>query len=324
MNNARFTYQLVFIFIAVLLCTSSVSGQQEQHYTQFIYNKLNLNPAYAGTKDGYCLNAIYRNQWLGIEGAPQTQVLNFHTALGYEQKNGIGLSLARHTIGISQSIDMNAYYAYHIKFTDEEVLSFGLNAEMRNYIVDFTDGRIVATQGTSGDASISNFKESKFIPNFGAGVYYQNDRFYVGLSVPSLLETSLDFEESAIVSKSVRHYYLMGGYRFVVSDALSLQPSFLVKYVLNAPIDADINLMGILNDKYTFGLTYRLGGNETGIGESLDMILAFKIAEKLTLGFSYDYTLSDIKDYSSGSVEVFIGYCIKKAKQQDIINPRFF
>lgn len=313
----------LYIIGLLTLMSFALIGQQQEQYTQFIFNKLSLNPAYAGSKERLCITGLYRNQWLGLEGAPQTQMVGLHLPI-LNRRVGIGANIVRNSIGITETIKLQTMYSYRF-ILSEGYMAVGLQASVRYFSMNFADPRLVSTQPLTEDGAISMMQESKFLPNFGAGVYYYNSRFYVGLSLPNLVENNLDFEqEGTILAKEVRHIYAMGGVLFDLNDRVGLQPSALIKYAGNAPLDADINLSLILNKKYTLGVSYRVGGNRGGFGESIDLILGIQAIENLLIGASYDITLSDIRDYNSGSMEILVQYCLGKNPEREVINPRFF
>lgn len=315
--------KILFMFICALFAMTSFA-QQEQQYTQFMYNKLGYNPGYAGSQETACITGIIRNQWLGLEGAPNTQILSFNMPI-LNQRVGIGANLTRHTIGISQKLTLDAAYSYRIRMATG-TLGFGLQASVRYFRNNFADGRLVSTVPIALDNSIPVGARSKYVPNFGAGAYFSNERFYVGASIPRLLNNNIDFNETGtILSEEKLHGYIMTGYLFDLSDNVSFKPQALLKFVANAPFDADVNGSFIFNKKYIVGATYRLGGSSTSaVGESVDVMVGAQISNHIFFGLSYDITLSEIKDYSDGSIEGVVRYCIGKSGGEDIVNPRFF
>jgi type IX secretion system PorP/SprF family membrane protein len=310
--------------VIFLLTSIFVYSQQEPHYTQFMYNKLAFNPGYAGSRDGACFTGIYRNQWIGLEGAPKTTMLSFDMPL-LDKRVGIGLNVNRTTIGISDKWTIDGVYVYRIPIGTGH-LGVGIQASVRYIGNNYADSRLVATQSISSDGGIPVGEQSKYVPNFGGGLYYNTDKFYIGLSVPRFLDNNIDFNSlSGILSKEVPHVYFMTGLLWEINKNTKLQPQILLKYAQNTPLDADLNLNIILIEKLTLGLTYRIGGSSmTGGGESIDLLFAIQATEQLLLGFSYDITLSELKDYSSGSIEAVVRYCLVSSKGKDVVNPRFF
>jgi type IX secretion system PorP/SprF family membrane protein len=300
----------------------SVSAQQDQQFTQFYFNRLNYNPAYAGYNGDYSVLVAHRSQWMGLEGAPTTQVLSFDAAVA-NKRVGLGASIVRNNISIEDRIDLNTSYSYRLVMGGG-TLSIGISANIRNYSMDFGDNRLVSTQDLDLDDAVSGVMESKWLPNFGAGIYFESERIFLGASAPRLLENNIDFDQDFLIeSRQIRHVYVMAGLAFDIGN-LTIQPMGLLKMVKNAPFDADASLLFTYKDNYTLGATYRLGGNLDSSGESLDMLAAIKVAESWLFGISYDLTLSDIKRYQNGTLEFLIRFTKKGQNDPDILNPRFF
>jgi type IX secretion system PorP/SprF family membrane protein len=307
--------------IAGLVLAAVVYAQQDPQYSQFMYNKLGLNPAYAGSGEAACISAIYRTQWIGIDGAPQTMLANFHMPL-QNNRVGIGGAIWRNTIGISETLNAEAAYAYRMRLGSGH-LALGVMASVRLMRVEFNRTQPVQ----QGDQSIPGAFRSKYIPNFGVGAYYQTPRFYLGLSLPRVLENSIDFsDEEVTISREVRHFYVMGGVLLDLNENTKLQPQVLLKYVPGAPFDADANLNLIILNRYTVGLSYRIGGSKVnGAGESVDVLLGAQVTNNIMFGLAYDITLSDLRNYNSGTIEAVARYCFGKgASGEEYLNPRFF
>ena len=311
--------------IVVIFCLWNLVvlwGQQDVHYTQFYFNRLNFNPAYVGYNGDYTLVFQHRSQWLGLEGAPTGQVLSFDMPLA-KNKIGIGGSLIRNSIAIESKIDLNTFYAYKM-LVGQGTISLGLSASLRNFSMDFSDPRLVATQNLTMDQAISGARESKWLPNFGIGAYYESDNFFAGISAPRLLENNIDFDQDFVIeSRQVRQFYIMSGIAIPLQD-ISIQPMFLLKYVQDIPLSADISVLFSYKNMFTLGTTYRTGGDLMGPGESIDVLGAIKLKSNWTFGFSYDLTLSDIRDYQSGTVEALVRFTMKKENEPEVLNPRFF
>lgn len=314
---------IIITFIFCTLGAAMLHAQQQPANTQFMYYKLGYNPGFAGSQESPCVTCIYRQQWLGLDGAPSMAIATFNMPLS-NQKVGIGANLFRHTIGITTMYNLDLAYSYRVRL-GKGMLGLGIQGSLRSMEHDFQ--KTIATQPKELDESIPGGTRDKFLFNFGTGLYYSTDQFYLGLSAPRLLENNIDYADSdVIISREVQHAYLMGGVTLPLSEALALKPQALLKYATGAPIDFDANLSLLIQNSYVVGLTYRLGGNkESGTGESLDILLAAQITDNIMFGVSYDYTLSDIKDYSNGSIEASIRYCIGKAEgDKEYVNPRFF
>lgn len=312
------------IYILFFCCCFTFSfAQQEDQYTQFFYHKMGFNPGYAGSSDGTCISILARNQWLGFEGAPQTQLVTFNAPL-FNKRVGIGASILRQKIGLTEKYTAETVYSYRVNL-GRGTLGIGVQGSVRLIRVKFSDAN--ATQPIETDGSIPQDFQSKYVPNFGAGLYYTSSRFYLGISIPRLLKNNIDLADGdATISKEVNHFYVMGGLLISLSENMDLQPQVLLKYVSGAPFDADTNLNFIFRDTFTAGLSYRIGGSSrSGIGESLSLVLGAQVTESILLGISYDYTLSELRDYNSGSIEAMLRYCIGgKSEGEEYVSPRFF
>lgn len=317
------SFRFNLILIASLVLPYLAFSQQEAHNTQFMYYKLGYNPGFAGTREAPCVSAIYRNQWLGIDGAPQMQLLSFNMPL-MNQRVGVGANLVRQSIGVTELITLDGIYSYRFPL-GRGYLGIGIQGSIRSLSIDYRDPRLRGTQALDIDPAVPDLSQRRFLFNFGAGLYYQGEKFYVGASAPRLLPGNIDFAETEQqISREVQHVYLMGGFSIDLGEKVRLQPQTLIKFVPNAPIDADINLNAIFSERYTSGVSYRLGGSSSGYGESVSILLAGQISKMLLLGFSYDITLSELRDFNTGSMEVVLRACFGKSEGEDIVNPRFF
>jgi type IX secretion system PorP/SprF family membrane protein len=306
--------KILSILIAGFLSTVAYT-QQDAHYTNFMFNKLAINPAFAGSREVSSLTGLFRQQWVGFKGAPSTAVLNFHSPMAND-KVGFGLGVVGDQLGLTRSLDLTMSYSYRIP-VGEGKLAVGLSGTVRNFQVDWNK----ADPTQINDAQIPVSQASKFVPNFGAGVYYYHNRFYAGVSVPKLLNSSIDFRGTSSqisISRERRHLYAMGGLILPLGDKVKFTPNVLLKLVENSPFDADLNLSFLFLDVLTVGGTYRLG-------DSFDALLHYQITPQLRVGFGYDFTTTQLRKYNDGSFEVLLGYdFIKKGKTDKIINPRYF
>lgn len=310
--------------ICCVLGLASVFGQQQPQNTQFMNYKLGYNPGFAGSQEAPCITCIYRQQWLGLDGAPSMAIASFNMPLN-NQRVGIGANLFRHTIGITTIYNADLAYSYRVRL-GKGMLGLGVMGSLRSMKQDYD--KTTATQPKDLDGSIPAGSSSKFLFNFGTGLYYNNDKMYIGLSAPRLLENNIDYVDSDVqISREVQHLYLMGGVTLPLNEVLSLKPQALLKFVPKAPVDFDANLSLLVQKRYLVGLTYRLGGDKVDSnGESLDFILGAQLTDNIMFSVSYDMTLSEIKNYSNGSIEAAVRYCIGKASEQgkEYDNPRFF
>lgn len=313
----------IIFCLLVFALFGNLNAQQDAQYTQFMFNKLALNPAYAGSAKGTCLTGLYRNQWVEFEGHPVTQVLSMHTSLR-DDRVGIGATFIRDRIGPSTSTKVNLNYAYRIPFENGD-LAIGLMGTIRNYKLDFSDVPL----NDNNDLLIDAPQGNQVNVNAGAGVYYENKKFYAGLSIPHLIKNDIsllpkDFAADVIESKEETHAFLMAGAILPLTEKIALKPAGLIKYSRFSPVDFDLHVGVLFDRKILAGLTYRLGGSSIdNVGESLDLVLQIYLNNELTLGGAYDFTLSELRDYNSGSFEILLQYCKRKDRER-FTNPRFF
>lgn len=311
------------ILTLLIFSPISIFAQQEEQYTQFMFYKLGFNPGYAGGQSGANISVLARNQWIGFDGAPQTQLITFNTPL-LNDRVGLGGSILRQSIGVTSYYTAEAAYAYRIK-AGRGVLGLGLQGSVRLLRINYA--ALDGTQSIDIDNAVPASLQSKYIPNFGFGAYYNTDRFYLGISAPRLLQNNIVINDEALfVNKERRHYYFMGGLILPLGESVQLQPQMLLKFISDVPFDADLNCNFIFNERFTTGLSYRLGGNsDTNNGESVSLLLAAQVTDNLLLGISYDATLTDLRNHSSGTAEIALRYGIGGiSKGKDFVSPRFF
>lgn len=315
--------RIVISIMWVCFWTSMTYGQQELQYTQFMYNRLSFNPAYAGSEEAACLTAIYRNQWIGLEGAPESQLISYHTPL-LNKRVGLGFNISRSSMGIGSRLTLEGTYVYRIRMSKGK-LGIGIMASMRYLSMDYTDERLFAAEPILSDGGIPVGNLNRYIPNFGVGAYYNTNRFYIGFSVPRLLRNNIDFNDlRSIQGREVPHLFAMTGYRFQLNKNVDLQPQLLVKFVENAPIDFDLNLSFYLMKKFMLGGSLRTGGSSNTIGESFDVLAGVQLNDKLFFGMAYDITFTKLKSYNNGTIEALARFCFANPEGDQIVNPRFF
>jgi type IX secretion system PorP/SprF family membrane protein len=310
----------LLFFFAILFATLSLEAQQEAQFTQFMYNKLMLNPAYAGARGVPSVTAIYRNQWIGFEGAPQSALVSFNSPF-MSKRVGVGVTMRHVKIGLQRDVAASLAYSYDLVSSEDVSVRVGLSGMVRSLGIAYNDATFVDI----GDNSISSQQESNIFGNVGAGIYATvMDHYYFGLSVPQLYANviGLSNNSATLLAKQYQHFYGMAGAIIPLSDDINLMPAVLIKYVQNAPLDADINLNLDIRQKFTAGVSYRMGGD--GIGDSMDLLAFWQASPQMGVGVAYDFTLSSLKDYSTGSVEILVQADLKKKKGKKMSNPRFF
>lgn len=311
---------LLLIFV---LCVVRGSGQQQQMYTQFMYNKMSINPAYAGNETYTGFSLMHRSQWIGVAGAPQAQVFSVNFPR-IAKKLGAGINFERQSIGITEKITYEMMYAYKFKMGDG-TLSMGMNISGRYYVQDYTNPSLYAIQGIQNDPSIPLERYASHLFNAGFGVYYNTKVFFAGASVPRIVRADLDFDTNNFFTSEVRHLYLMTGGSFAIGNDWRIVPQGLLRLAENSPFTADFNVMNVYKDKYAFGATYRTGGGPGDWGESVDIITTFQVSDRWMLSMAYDITLSDIRTIDHGSLELCVQYNLVPRKIKTVIvNPRYF
>ncbi|WP_339729160.1 type IX secretion system membrane protein PorP/SprF [Maribacter stanieri] len=307
-------YFLAILITAVGLLTGY--SQQDAQYTQYMYNTISVNPAYAGSRGVLSIAALHRSQWVGLDGAPTTQTLNFHTPVS--DNVGLGLSVVNDEIGngTNQDTYIDAAFSYTVNTSEEGKLSFGLKAGGHLFNVDFTKLR-----NYGAESNLPNI-DNKFSPNFGAGIYYHTDQFYAGLSVPNFLQTehfdSSDTNSSSLIAQERMNFYLITGYVFDLNTNVKLKPAALIKAVKGAPLQVDLSANFLFNDRFSLGAAYRWDA-------ALSALFGFQLNDQLMLGLAYDKEVTDLgaTRFNDGSFEFMLRYEFLN-KYRRVITPRFF
>lgn len=308
-----------YILALSLLVFLSSQAQQDAQYTQYMYNTISVNPAYAGSRDALSITALYRNQWVGIGGAPVTQTLSINSPIGKNNKVGLGLSIVNDKIGPTQETYIDADFSYTINTSEGGQLAFGLKAGGHLLDVNFNE----LNRYTDRDLLSSTNIDNKFSPNVGVGFYFHKEKYYIGLSAPNLLatkhfnESSNDNTAASFLATERINYYAIAGYVFDVSSSLKFKPAALVKAVAGSPLQVDVSANFLLYDQFSFGLAYRWSA-------ALSAQIGLQLSDSLLLGFAYDKETTALgnTEFNSGSYEFLLRYEIFKNKK--IIYPRFF
>lgn len=300
------------LFISVA-ATSIVHAQQDPQYTQYMYNQNVINPAYAGTQDGVNITALYRQQWSGVTGAPETITLSGSTPLG--ERSGLGLSVISDNIGPVSETNVYGDYSYRLQVGEKTTLALGLKAGLTFHDVNLAT---IATTVPGDDAFANQVNETYF--NVGTGAFLYGSNWYVGASVPNLInavhldENQNDTETN--LGSETQHYFLTGGYVFDVADNIKLKPHMLVKGAFDSPVSFDLNTNVLFNNKFELGVSYRYEDSFSGL-------IAMNITDTIKVGYAYDRIVSDISVVSDSSHEVFLTFGLafpRKVMQ----SPRFF
>lgn len=305
---------IVCLVIVGISFSNTATAQTEPMYSQYMYNMLGVNPAYAGNREATSLNFFQRRQWVGIAGAPQTTSVSLDGASS-DNKFGWGIQLYDDKLGVEKADGANLMLSTHIQVSEKGILSGGLTLGLMNYRIDLMNvqGRFTP----SDPAFYANF--NKWLPDVGLGIYYNTDKFYAGLSVPNVLKSRLsafDVMNSGIQKVNSTHLFFTTGYVFSVNDEVKIKPSTMIKAVSGAPIEADLNTNVWLKDVIGLGFSYRTGDAMVGMAEA-------QINENLRVGYAYDMTISPLKYYNNGSHEMMVRYEFGNNKSK-VKSTRYF
>lgn len=293
--------------LLLIVITSKAYGQQDPQYTQYMYNMHVLNPAYAGSEGTLNIGLLGRTQWVGIDGAPRTLTATINSPVG--KRVGLGLSVIADEIGPTKEQNVYADFSYTLPVSDEGNLAFGLKGGVTFLDVNLAQLRLV----TQGDVM---FKDNinKVMPNFGAGMFYYTDDYYIGLSVPNILKsTHINKDYSAVEEV---HGFLTAGYIFDINEDIKLKPSTMLKATVGAPLSIDLSLNALIKNFIELGLSWRHDDSVSGL-------VNVKVARNIRIGYAYDYTLSELSNYNSGTHELML--LINISNSRDVmVSPRFF
>ncbi len=305
-------FSIILIFLGI---TAAAFSQQDPMYSQYVFDGLVLNPAYAGTHDALTSSLLYRNQWVSLPGAPKSGILSIDAPLK-NVKVGVGLNLSFDRIGVTNHSEATGIYSYKIRFAKGN-LSMGLQAGLGYSVSDFTSVKY-SQDNTSDDAFRNNFRE--VLPNIGFGTYYYTDKFYLGVSMPQFaggtIQKILNRNAEAAHLELANHYFINSGYLFTLSSDVKFKPSALVKYVSGAPVELDLNSIFYFYDALALGISYRSLS-------SMDFQLQVRLNNHFNIGYAYEYTTSYMKSFSGGSHELMLQYVFDLAKSK-VITPRYF
>ncbi|MBA4746976.1 type IX secretion system membrane protein PorP/SprF [Muricauda sp. TY007] len=313
-EKKMFKGKMQWLFVLFLLGVASIYAQQDAQYTQYMYNTVSVNPAYAGSRGHLSIAGLYRNQWLGLDGAPETQTLNVHTPVGYRGV-GLGLSIVNDKIGPTSETYFDVDFSYTIQTSDEGKLSFGLKASAHMLDIRYSElDEYEVDPQLRSQQDIQN----KFSPNIGAGVYYHTDKFYAGISAPRMLETTHFDSSSASTAKEQMNLYLITGYVWDLNPSLKFKPTLLTKTVQGAPLQVDLSANFMLNEKFIGGVAYRWDAAFSGL-------MGFMLSDQFMIGLAYDREISELgaATFNDGSFEIILRYDFIR-NIGNMKSPRFF
>jgi len=297
----------------LIILSLSTFAQQDPLFSQYMFNKLAVNPAYAGSRDVLTLDALYRYQWVNIEGAPQTFSASVHSPLRNEHI-GVGMNVYHDAIGPSVNQGALATFSYRILFPNAK-LSFGIQAGVKYSDILWSH----ITTAVNEDPLLRNTVKNKAVPDASFGIYYYSKKYYLGLSSKDLFQNQMgvvNVNGEQQYTKLLRHFYGMAGAAFPISDKLVFRPSMLVKYVQNAPPQMDLNASILISKTFWVGVSYRTE-------KALSFMTEFNLSENLRLGYSYDVWFNKLQTYNKGSHEIRLSFDFN-IFQKRMLSPRYF
>lgn len=333
MRSIKFNF--ISFTLLLLFSTVRVNAQQDAQYSQFMYNKLPQNPAYTGSREVLSIRALYRNQWVGqksggIYKAPQTTSLTIHSPLKNEHF-ALGFFYVNDRLGMEHKNQFDLTYAYRISMGKKVKLSLGINAGIYWYKWNAMDE--ISTD--QGDPVLSG-NVSRVLPDLGAGIYIYHPNFFLGASVPNFIKGDLtNKNQLASNAKRVPHFVAMAGASIPAGKVLFIRPQIQYRYLASSksqytiPHTFDFNLSFLIYGRVNVGGQYRtsFGNKSNGVKltnpDSFDLMIEVWAIRQLMIGYAYDYTLTKLGNYNSGSHEIILGYDFIKQKRK-VITPRFF
>lgn len=319
---------LTLIFLLILF--KSASSQQDAQYSQYMFNSLVINPAYAGYRETQNIGLLHRDQWTGFDGAPKTQTFIADGAFGTDKKVGLGLSIVSDKSGLQRQNSAHANYAYRLPVGEDARLAFGVSFGVGQYSLNSSDAQVQ----DETDPNFAN-KQTYFVPDARFGIHYSNSKFYTGFSATNLFSNSINYQQVGknTIARHGRHYFLTAGYLFDVNPNFKLKPSFLLREDTKGPTSLDVNSFVLIKESVWIGASYRSGVNlwkksslnsGTFNQNSLVGVVETFFLKNLRVGYSYDYSLADLGNYTNGTHEISLGVVLNKNKKSALLTPRYF
>jgi type IX secretion system PorP/SprF family membrane protein len=300
-------YIFLVIFVFVLFFSQRLNAQQDFMFSQYMFNTLSVNPAYAGSSDLVSSTLISRHQWVGLTGAPQTQTFVSHAPL--KNRIGAGASAIRDVAGPINNLSFQVNASYFIEINEISRLYFGLMAGFNSI-----NTRLTSVQNVNIDDVAFQQNLNSTRPVFGFGLYFKHPKAYAGFSVPDIAKT--DYSGISADWEHKRHFYFIGGYLANMNSVLKFRPTLMLRYVDNAPVSSEITASFIIKDLIWVGLLYRFQ-------DAAGALFCFQLTPNLRIGYSYDYSISSLRGNQSGSHEIMLNYDINY-KKANFISPRYF
>jgi type IX secretion system PorP/SprF family membrane protein len=292
-----------FYITIVVLLVNSMRAQQLPQYTQYMLNDLAINPAVAGKDNFADVRSNNRYQWVGMTDAPRTYMLTLHSPLK-NRHMGLGTHIYTDIVGPTRRVGINLSYAYHIKLAEKTKLSLGISAGIQQWGID---GHKLHLHDAGDDNLLTQY-QTRIVPDFGAGLYVHNEDWYIGFSAPQLYQAPIKlYPDGDHKGTLVTHFMLNGAYKIKVGDDFKVEPSFLLKYANPTPLEIDLGARVIYQEQIWLGVGYRHH-------DAITALIGFMYKNYLMIGYSYDYTTTNLKKYSSGTHELMLG--LRFSKQQ--------
>ncbi|HTB05480.1 MAG TPA: type IX secretion system membrane protein PorP/SprF [Bacteroidia bacterium] len=308
--------------ISGILLSLGALAQQDASFSQYFFNPLYINPAYAGSRGIFSGTMVYRAQWIDMDGTPTTESVGMHSMIP-NSNVGLGLQFYNDNAGPLTTTNISAIFAYHLPLGDDMKLSFGLEGCMDNVNISYNK---IALENTS-DLSYTNNNSSSWLPDANAGLYLYRDRFFMGFSVKHLLQPNFNLQAEGGLNNAqyFREYYFTSGFVTNFSENLGIRPSILVKYVQGAPIDLDIDASLVFYDKLFIGAGIRTDKriDIDGMDNILVLSIEYDIINRLRFGYSYDVYLSPNESYFNGTHEIMLGWDLNSNKTR-MTSPKYF
>ncbi|MES2371046.1 MAG: type IX secretion system membrane protein PorP/SprF [Bacteroidota bacterium] len=305
--------QVAMIVLVLVFSSVKTNAQQSPMYAQYMFNMMNINPAYAGSRGTTTFTGLSRNQWVGIRNAPKTTTLSMDMPVNNE-RIGLGFQLYDDKLGVERTTGFNFSYAFRIRMSDAGTLSLGLQGGVLNYRANYT----TLNTRQAGDPVFAQ-DLSGILPAAAAGVFYNSDNFYAGISTPALLKTKIRYDAQADVTYAGQdlQLYTTAGFVARLNDNVVLKPSTLIKIASGAPVQFDLNLNAWFHDIISVGASYRTGDAYVGMAE-------LQLTKQFRMGYAYEHPMTDLRSYSSGTHELMLRFELGGGNQSKAVSPRYF
>lgn len=309
MEHTKPAFRILFLIVMMIIFSWNGFSQQRVQFTQYMFNGLVINPAYAGADEALSMTFIQRSQWAGVENAPETQTLSAHTLFG-KRHIGLGLTIINDKIGVHKNLNALTTYAYHLQVAEKSFLSMGLQVGINRRKSDYAS----LIGGSTYDPRLNDVIIAKTFLDFGMGIYFRSPKFHAGLSIPELIPGRLNVNDSLTIQLSKSPFFLFTKYRLRANEFVEFEPSVFLKYQQGLPFSFDLNANMIYRRVLTLGLSYRKD-------ESIDFLLKAQITRQLQIGYSYDHPIGHISLLSNGSHELMVQYLFRFT-EKGITSPR--